>query len=75
MSNEFLSVEQAAALLTVSPWTIRSWLTSHRLRRYHAGRRVVLRREDVLGMVTLETKSEQAARNSVLEERTAKAKK
>jgi excisionase family DNA binding protein len=72
MSDEFVSVAQAAALLTLSPWTIRQWMTTGRLLRYHVGRRVVLRREDVMGMAKLETKSQQRDRNVEREKRKAK---
>lgn len=72
MSDEFVSVVQAAALLTVSPWTIRSWLTLGRLRRFKVGRRTVCLRSDVLGMVKLETGDEAAARNVEREQRRAK---
>jgi excisionase family DNA binding protein len=49
MQNEkiFFSVAKAAQYLTVSPWTIRSWLRTGRLRGQKAGARVVIAAEEL----------------------------
>jgi excisionase family DNA binding protein len=50
----FFTVSTASRVFfggAVSPWTIRSWLRTGRLRGYKAGARVLLRREDLESFV------------------------
>jgi excisionase family DNA binding protein len=46
------SVEQAAELLGISPWTVRSYLKQGRLPAVRIGRRVLLQEEDLQQFVT-----------------------
>lgn len=48
---DFLTVVEAAALLRLQPVTIRAWIRLGKVPAYHAGRRVLLRRADVVGLV------------------------
>lgn len=48
---DFLTVDEAAALLRLQPVTIRAWIRQGRLPAYHAGRRVLLKRADVAALV------------------------
>jgi excisionase family DNA binding protein len=53
MQNEskFLTVDEAAHLVSLSHWTIRVWLQRGRLTRYKAGPRTVVSRPELLAMV------------------------
>jgi len=42
-----LSIEQAADLLGVSPWTIRKWVSTNRIRIVRLGRRVLLEQHEL----------------------------
>jgi excisionase family DNA binding protein len=48
---EYISVKGAAGLLTVSQVSIRRWLREGRLKKFKAGSRTLVRRQDVLGLV------------------------
>ena len=43
MWEKLYTIKEAAAMLKVSPWTIRSWLTRGRLCRTKVGSRTVIR--------------------------------
>ncbi len=45
--ESLLSIEQAADLLGVSPWTIRKWVTTNRIRIVRLGRRVLLEQSEL----------------------------
>lgn len=42
-----ISVEQAADVLGVSPWTIRKWISTNRIRIVRLGRRVLLEQSEL----------------------------
>ena len=42
-----VSIEQAADLLGVSPWTIRKWVGTNRIRVVRLGRRVLLEQPEL----------------------------
>jgi excisionase family DNA binding protein len=42
-----LSIEQAADLLGVSPWTVRKWVSTKRIRVVRLGRRVLLEQPEL----------------------------
>ena len=42
-----LSIEQAADLLGVSPWTVRKWVSTNRVRVVRLGRRVLLEQHEL----------------------------
>src|SRR5579871_5491512 len=46
-NDEYLSVKRAAAMISVNPETIRSWLQQGRLKRYGHGRVLRVRAEDL----------------------------
>ena len=46
---EFMSVAEAAKLIGISAGTIRTWIKDGRLVALHAGRKIRLRRTDVVG--------------------------
>jgi excisionase family DNA binding protein len=60
----YLSVAEAAALVRVSPWTVRWWLTNGRLQRFKAGGRTLIAEADLEAFVRLETSAEATARNT-----------
>jgi excisionase family DNA binding protein len=45
MDQLAFSVEEAAAMLSLSPWTIRAWIRQGKLSAIKLGRRVVVTRE------------------------------
>jgi len=47
----YIAVREAAVLLRLSEISIRRYLTQGRLRRFKAGSRTLLRRDDVLALV------------------------
>lgn len=47
----FLLVPEAAALARTSPMTIRTWIAQRRLPTSKPGRRVLIRREDLLALI------------------------
>ncbi len=47
IAGDYLSKNEAAEFLRVSPWTISAWLTQKRLTRYKAGSRTLLLRSDL----------------------------
>lgn len=50
--TQYVSVEEAAAILHVSPASIRRYLTLKTLRRFKAnGTRTLLNREEVMGLI------------------------
>jgi excisionase family DNA binding protein len=49
--GKYLDVPGAARFLCVSVPTIRKWQTTGKLRRYHAGRRVLVKIEDLEALV------------------------
>jgi len=52
-ATEFLTIREAAALLRVSPVTVKRWLKQARLPAYHVGPRAVrIRRSDLSKVVT-----------------------
>lgn len=46
-AGEYLSVADAARAAAVTPPTIRDWIRAGRLARYHAGRELRVRRDDL----------------------------
>jgi excisionase family DNA binding protein len=42
-----LSIEEAAHLLGVSPWTVRKWVSTNRIRIVRLGRRVLLEQPEL----------------------------
>lgn len=49
--QQFLSVQEAAELLRISPVSIRRYLGQKKLKRYKVGARTLLKAADVLGLV------------------------
>ena len=45
------SVNDAAREISVSPWTIRSWITKGKLQAVKLGRRVVIEHEELLRLL------------------------
>lgn len=68
MSADLLTPAEAAALLRVTPETVRRWVRAGRLRAAYLGPRLRLERQDVLGLVRGATLDD-AARS--IEERVA----
>lgn len=60
----YLTVNEAAEVLRLSPWTIRRWLTCGRLRRYKAGAATRIDEAELRAVVRLETPAHAAARNT-----------
>lgn len=52
VTQEFLSLETAATLTETSVSTIRGWLREGRLRTYHAGRLVRVRRDELEALLS-----------------------
>jgi excisionase family DNA binding protein len=46
------SVEQAAVLLAISPWTVRSYIKTGKLKPVRLGRRVLLAEDELERLVT-----------------------
>ena len=58
------SVEEAAKRLGgISPWTVRCWLSSGRLKRTKVGRRTMIRESELVEFIRLENNSS-VGRNS-----------
>lgn len=49
--GQMLTTREAASLLHVSPWTVSSWLSQGKLRRYKAGGRTLISRRDLEAML------------------------
>jgi excisionase family DNA binding protein len=49
--DPLLTVAQAAAVLCVSPWTIRMWLSRGRLKRTKVGSRTLIRTSQLKRMI------------------------
>ena len=49
MKREYLSVESAADMIDVSPWTIRKWIKERRISAYKFGGSVRIKVDDLLG--------------------------
>ena len=47
----YISIKEGAALVRLSHWTLRAWLTQKRLTRYKIGGRTLIRRDELLGLV------------------------
>ena len=47
-----MSIEEAAGLLRISPWTVRAWIREGRLRPVRLGRRVLLSETELERLVT-----------------------
>ena len=45
--TKLLSVQAAAELLSISPWTVRSYIKQGKLRPVRIGRRVLLQQEEI----------------------------
>ncbi len=60
----YLRVEKAGEISTLSPWTIRQYLTSGKLTRYKIGGRTLVDEDELLALIRAETPREAAARNS-----------
>jgi excisionase family DNA binding protein len=50
--NALKSVDEAAGLLGISPWTVRAWIREGRLRPVRLGRRVLLSEAELERLVT-----------------------
>jgi excisionase family DNA binding protein len=50
--DRLFSVTEAASLLRISPWTVRSWLTQKRIRRTKVGGRTLIRMSELRRVVT-----------------------
>ena len=46
-----LDVESAAALLSISPWTVRKYLSTNKLRSVRIGRRVLIEPSEVRRLI------------------------
>lgn len=46
-SDDYLSIADAASVAAVTPKTVRAWISEGRLRRYHAGRELRVKRSDL----------------------------
>jgi excisionase family DNA binding protein len=51
----YVSIKEGAALVRISHWTLRGWLTQGRLRRCKVGGRTLVKREELLSLVCLDT--------------------
>jgi len=71
MDREYISVDAGAALVGLSAWTLRQYLSQGKLSRFKAGRRTLLDKAEVMALVKLETAEEAAARNVEREQRRA----
>jgi excisionase family DNA binding protein len=60
-TDGFITVDEAAQLVRLSHWTLRSWLHKGRLTRYKSGSRTVVNRSELLGL--LETQEGEQARD------------
>jgi excisionase family DNA binding protein len=49
--ESLLSIEQAAAILGLSPWTIRKMISTKRIRPVRIGRRVLLEQHEIRRIV------------------------
>ena len=47
----FLTVQDSAALLHLSPVSIYRWIAQGRLKKYKVGARTLLKKNDVLGLI------------------------
>jgi excisionase family DNA binding protein len=54
------SIEQAAGLLGISPWTVRSFVRSGKLKPVRLGRRVLLAEDELERLIAQGQKPEQA---------------
>ncbi len=52
------SVEQAAELLGISPWTVRAYVRQRKLRSVRIGRRVLLQEDDLQQFVSAATEQQ-----------------
>jgi len=48
-----LNCEQAAELLGISPWTVRKWLSTNKLRYVRLGRRVLIEPGEIRRIIDL----------------------
>lgn len=51
-ASEFLLVEEVAREMRTTVWAVRSWIRSGRLAALRPGKRLLVRRSDVLNMLT-----------------------
>jgi hypothetical protein len=49
--EDLIDIAGGAKLIFVSPKTISNWLSLGRLKRYKAGRRTLVRKSEILGLV------------------------
>jgi excisionase family DNA binding protein len=61
ISGRYADVGEAALFLHVSIACIRKWLSTGKLKRYHAGRRVLVKIEDLEALVVADTPAEDEA--------------
>ena len=50
--NKLLNVEETAALLSISPHTLRGWVSRKQIRHVKIGRRCLFRQEDITEMIS-----------------------
>jgi excisionase family DNA binding protein len=48
MSEKYVSVQTAAQMIAVSPWTIRKWIRQHKIRVYRFGGAIRIKVDDLL---------------------------
>ena len=66
--DELLSINEAAALLRVTPSAIRAWLSKGRLPRVKAGRRTLVARPNLLAFLTVSRPLDRTEERSRIEE-------
>lgn len=50
--TKLLSIQAAAELLSISPWTVRAYVRQGKLRAVRIGRRVLLQEEEIQRLIT-----------------------
>lgn len=50
-ASEFLTVDEAADLVSISHWTVRRWLDEGKLTRYKSASRTLVSRAELLALV------------------------
>ena len=51
VEREYITIKDASRLIVLKPWTLYGYLSRGRLSRYKAGRRTLLDKREVLGLV------------------------
>jgi excisionase family DNA binding protein len=61
ISGKYCDVRQAADFLHISIAGVRKWLQTGKLTRYHAGRRVLVRRDQLESLIVADTPAKSEA--------------